>query len=281
MAKYTTTIKTICESLNEEINASGIPAGLSSVNELISNARPYIFDFNYPLFSENHEELSDYKEYFESKILKYYYMREIGCETVAQWKLQLDNKLNEIMPYYNQLFESELLQFPVFENVDVRTNGTITDAGSKTGARGLETQTEDSNATTGSRSTSSETITDPDVITTVTNKHQDTPQGSIANLEAGTYLSDADINETKTTGEDTTTNEGSETTTGSFDGLSTTTTSEDTSEEHENNNEHEDTTKGKNSGESYSEMLIKYRETFLNIEKDILEDLSELFMLIY
>ena len=39
--------------------------------------------------------------------------------------------------------------------------------------------------------------------------------------------------------------------------------------------------KGKQGAGSYSSMLIEYRKTFLNIDMDIIEDLSDLFMLLW
>ena len=41
------------------------------------------------------------------------------------------------------------------------------------------------------------------------------------------------------------------------------------------------TVTGKNSGENYSDMLLKFRETFLNIDMDIINELDGCFMQIY
>ena len=49
-----------------------------------------IFDFDFPIFDE------DYKIPLEKKILRHYYLREIGFETLGVWKLKLNDKLNEI-----------------------------------------------------------------------------------------------------------------------------------------------------------------------------------------
>ena len=75
MAKYTITIKT-----------------------LIDNN----FDFqmtNYPIFDEN------YRETLNNNILHHYYENEIGFETASLFRFYLNNKLNEIMPYYNELYK--------------------------------------------------------------------------------------------------------------------------------------------------------------------------------
>ena len=75
MAKYTITIKT-----------------------LIDNN----FDFqmtNYPIFDEN------YREILNNNILHHYYENEIGFETASLFRFYLNQKLNEIMPYYNELYK--------------------------------------------------------------------------------------------------------------------------------------------------------------------------------
>lgn len=75
MAKYTITIKT-----------------------LIDNN----FDFqmtNYPIFDEN------YRKTLNDNILHHYYENEIGFETAPLFRFYLNQKLNEIMPYYNELYK--------------------------------------------------------------------------------------------------------------------------------------------------------------------------------
>lgn len=75
MAKYTITIKT-----------------------LIDNN----FDFKmtqYPIFDEN------YRETLNNNILHHYYENEIGFETAPLFRFYLNQKLNEIMPYYNELYK--------------------------------------------------------------------------------------------------------------------------------------------------------------------------------
>lgn len=101
MAKYTTAVRTICE-----VNAGLTEGkGYDSIDEVIKSAIPKIFSFDFPIFDEN------YRVPLCVKILKHYYMREICEETVGLWKLRLDTKLNEIMPYYNELYKSTLLEF--------------------------------------------------------------------------------------------------------------------------------------------------------------------------
>ena len=109
MSHYTTEVRYICEVYAEYEESMGY----DHVDEIISKARPKIFDFDYPIFDEN------YRSVLETKILRHYYTREIGCETVGRWKLFLQAEMNEIMPYYNQLYESELIKFNPMHDVNL------------------------------------------------------------------------------------------------------------------------------------------------------------------
>ena len=70
------------------------------ISDLSSVARETIFDFDYPL-SENVD-----KEKFETLILDRFLMRRIGYETYTAWHIALRVKINEIIPYYNKLFDA-------------------------------------------------------------------------------------------------------------------------------------------------------------------------------
>lgn len=112
MSKYTTEVRFICE------HYSGLKESVEyeSVANVIEKSRNKVFDFEFPIYDES------YRGVLETKILKHYYTREIGFETVALWKLWLDKRLNEIMPYYNQLYKSATLEFNPFYDVDLTTD---------------------------------------------------------------------------------------------------------------------------------------------------------------
>lgn len=103
-----------------------------------------VFDFEYPLFDPT------YKKVLEQKILDYYYFREIGLETIAQFKWYLKSKLNRIMPLYNEMY----LQNEVFKTYDPYKNKDFTIEDTRT-----------------STSASSATVSDSS-----TSKFSDTPQ---------------------------------------------------------------------------------------------------------
>lgn len=78
-------------------------------NKLADACHEEIFDFDYPLSAEVN------KKEFEVQILNHYILRRIGFDTVNTFKIYLENKLNEIMPYYNILFDS-LANFNLFND---------------------------------------------------------------------------------------------------------------------------------------------------------------------
>ena len=113
MSKYTTEVRYICETYAGLTESEGY----DSIDEIVEKAVPKIFrSADIPMFAG---ETEAHRALLLKKILLHYYTREIGYETVGLWKLKLNQKLVEIMPYYNQLYESELLQFDPLKNVDV------------------------------------------------------------------------------------------------------------------------------------------------------------------
>lgn len=324
MSKYTTEVRFICEE------AAGLTSsvGYLGVNDVINTALPKVFNFEFPIFDEA------YRPVLEKKILKHYYTREIGLETVGLWKLFLDTKLNEIMPYYNQLYKSELISFNPMYDVDLtrnhqlkrlediketgtqesdtNRNGTLDTTANKTGTThdtSLTTDHGTANQDISNQKTAHGTNGDTtDVTTTVSHvdKFSDTPQGALDGLKNDTYMSEArivddtntsktvvsgsdDINENNTGNTTTETDATSDTTS---DGITTQNeTVNTTNTDKENRVATQNTNKnlnsiddyiehvtGKTSGVSYSKLLNEFRETFLNIDMLIINDLSDLFM---
>lgn len=120
MSKYTTEVRYICENYANQSESKGY----NSVQSILDNSWDKVFDFDFPIFDEN------YREPLCKKILKHFYTREIGEETVGLWKLRLDDRMNEIMPYFNKLYESELISIEPLVNYRVRTTGNNTKTGS-------------------------------------------------------------------------------------------------------------------------------------------------------
>lgn len=123
MSKYTTELRFICESITGNTSSQGY----TKTDDIIEKARGKIFDFEYPIFD------NEYKSVLETKILRHYYFREIGFETYGLWKFHLQNKMNEIMPYYNKMYNSEMIEFNPLFNIDVtRTKKNTNDSNKNT-----------------------------------------------------------------------------------------------------------------------------------------------------
>lgn len=278
MSKYTTEVRFICET------ASGLgeSKGYTDVDTIITNAIPKIFTFTFPIFDEN------YRSVLEKKILKHFYTREICEETVGLWKLRLDAKLNEIMPYYNKLYKSELLEFnPLYTANLTRTkktdydsnrneNENINDTSSsnRTTSNNGAVDTTNNSTTTGTGSgTSNNTSVD---------LYSDTPQGGLSGVESNTYLTNArkitdngstssnTSNTNSSTGKVESSESGTDNSTGTYGRMrgntDTLTSTEDYLE----------TVVGYE-GTNASDLLLKFRETFLNIDMLVVNDLEDLF----
>lgn len=89
--------------------------GPENLEESLQQAWLKIFDFPFPIFDE------EYRPVLCQKILKNYYTREIGFETVQLWKLRMNQKLNLIMPYYNKLYITDRLEYNPLFDVDLTT----------------------------------------------------------------------------------------------------------------------------------------------------------------
>lgn len=275
MSKYTTELRYICETeagLSESV-------GCSKIKDVIAKAIPKIFDFDFPIFDEN------YRNVLETKILKHYYTREIGLETYGLWKLKLDTKLNEIMPFYNQLYKSALLEFNPLYEVDYSKTGNRDSSGTRDNTENNSESYDESVDINESHDESTTNSNDGTLTkgttTTTTNYFSDTPQGAISNVIDGTYLTNATYNVTGNTGSDNTSNSGSadlESSSKSKNEKDGSRKGSKTSNSNLTDTEsYLESVRGKMSSKSYSALLMEYRETFINIDMMLIEELSDLF----
>lgn len=236
MSKYTTQLRFICET---SANLT-VSSGFNDIETVLDKSWDKIFS-DFPIFDEK------YRPELCKKILRHYYTREICCETLGRWKLFLSDKMKNIMPYYNQLYQSELLKIQPLVSVD----RSVTHEGSKT-----ETKTTNRN---GSNTSNSRT----DGSTDTWSYYSDTPQGGINGLDTNDYLTNA------------THNRGTDGTSSSLNG----TTSDTETGSGNGSDSYVDNVLGFEGNQS--EMLLKFRETFLNIDIMIINELNDLFFTIY
>ena len=284
MAKYTTEVRTICESY------SGLTAsvGYSQIEKVIEKSKEKIFDFDFPIFDER------YRSVIETKILKHFYTREIGLETVGLWKLKLNVKMNEIMPYYNQMYKSALLEFNPLYDVDVTRKHEGANTGDKNSVEtngetsGVsEAYSDNENTEKSSKGTNNGSVSNTSKNNTNhLDKYSDTPQGSVSDLTNGTYLTNAreitDNESSNTNSKSSNDSQLNENEVRKNNRESKRTVNRNlTGEKKEslkNTEQYLETVKGKQGTESYSKLLQEYRETFINIDMLVIEELSDLFM---
>ena len=212
MAKYTITIKT-----------------------LIDNN----FDFqmtNYPIFDEN------YRETLNNNILHHYYENEIGFETAPLFRFYLNQKLNEIMPYYNELYKVQkklINENLLLNNVNLTEN-----------LQGSNTTQSSSQSNSTNNGTSNNK-----------NLFQDTPQGEISNTDIQNQKWATNL----TLDENTTNNIINDKS--SSNGTGT--------------NEYIKTIIGNNGGKFNIDILNDIKNNLMNIDLMIINELYDLFMQIF
>ena len=253
MSKYTTEVRFICE------NSAGLSEseGADNIDSILDKCWNKVFNFDFPIFDEN------YRQVLCRKILKHYYTREIAHETVGRWKLALNAKLNEIMPYYNQLYKSELLEFNPFYDVDLTRSREGSGTSNRT-SNNTETNSGTSkNVSSGSSTSNTDTL----------NRFSDTPQNSMDTQGIADSVPLTTV--TKVNEDNTTTNESTDTLTRNDNKTGSGT------ENINNTDKYIETVRGKQGTENYSSLLKKFRETFLNIDMMIIEDCSDCFFTLW
>ena len=272
MSKYTTEVRFICETY------AGLDhsVGYENVDDVITKALPKLFNFNFPIFDEN------YRSVLETKIVKHYYTREICCETLGRWKMFLNTKLNEIMPYYNKLYESADLQYNPLYDADYFREGN---------KRGEETGQNTHNSTRTDNLKEENNTVRTDNLTAenereVENKndhwdyYSDTPQGGLNGIQNNTYLTNVrhTTDDSGGSNENTVqTNTGTQEHNGTRFNTGTQMTNANGTNVVNSTDSYLEHVYGKMPGTSYAKLIEEYRKTLLNIDVMIIKDLQDLF----
>lgn len=217
MSKYTTQLRFPIEQRLKELGKENLEENWGDTYAMLGLS-------DYPIFDEA------YRSTLNDKIIRRYYFREIGFETMGQFSFMLRRTMHEIMPYYNQLYESLPLVTDPMKSLDRNYD-------------------ESWNRDTESESESSADSTNKD-----RNVYQDTPMNGLDTgaIEAMDYATNV-----------------------TFDNGSSESSSEASSKSNDNGwRVHHES--GFN--ESQSDLLMKYRKTFINVDLEIVDRLNGLFM---
>lgn len=144
------------------------------IKELAKYGRGIIFNFDYPL-TEN-----ETREKFECMILNHFLMRRIGYDTVTAFRIALDVKLNEIMPFYNKMFD-------MLDGWDLFNDGEVTTRVQSDSRNITDTNTNTTNQTTSGNDSINNTST-----STSDRRNSNTPQNELSDVRDGKYVSNYD-----------------------------------------------------------------------------------------
>lgn len=190
---------------------------------------------HYPLFSE------EYRSTLNSKIKTHFWFNEIGHETVDIFLFQLKVKMNEIMPYYNQMYESELTKRDPFLTVRMTSKNTSTGSTRTTG------ETSEQGSSTSSTDAKSRAV------------QSETPQVMLSGN--GDYATGAADSTSLTGVKSSSTSGGSQSTTSSSDGSGT-------------------ATQEGFSG-SMASLIQAHRDAIVNVDMMVIAQLEPLFMYVW
>ena len=225
----------------------------------------------YPLYETDPDRVEQYGTAYKiptraelnDKILNYYRYREIGQETFGRWLFELKTALVEIMPKYNQLFYSADQDYNPIYNVDYVKSIDRNRKDNTIGTQNNKTNTTSSGTDTGTSEEASKAV------------NSKTPQNQLSisnvNIDSVNYADDASWGKTNGSTSNTSTNTEVTDSNGSNSVIG---------KEDEKTIE---STKGNFGVVSAQDLVVKYRETIINIEQQIINDprIKELFMLIF
>ena len=250
MSKYTMKLQEVCEwliehkddpQLNSKIQnewGGGFETDLPNpfetaknrkIEDIIEEARPLLFNFTYPIYNDDGKGEERKKE-LETKIIKHYYLYEIGFETYMRFNLALDEAMNRIMPFYNEMYKSIDLQ-----GDNPLTNMDFYETRDTQNVNETQVKTEDTNNGT------SKSV------------FQDTPTNELGDENYATNITDntSQVN------------------------------SQGKSQNNENLNEKMQRHITGLNQYSKQDMIARFRENIINVDEMIIQELYDLFMLIY
>lgn len=232
--KITLRIKDIIESYS-------FPQKNLSADQYISQGKAKFFDFTFPWYAPNKVGLDD----FETLFLHKYYMYQIGQETLALFKLNMQTRLMEEMPRWKQLYETTTMTYDPLVNRKTTRSEDVSDSSSSVSNASFDTQRNG----TSSNNQDSQSI------------NSDNPQVTVQSKDYASTMERGKLATTGTTGESGHDSSKSDSTdSGKRQGTYTETGFV---------------------GTNQTDNILKYREAILNINSEICEYMRGLFLMVY
>ena len=258
----------------------------------------------YPLYKKRSKEeyipsIIPTREELNKKILNAFKYREIGFETVGRFIDELEITMNEIMPYYNQLYLTADQDFNMVYNVDYKREIDTQRAG-KNDSETDSNVNKESNTVTDSHVNSETTSTAKDSSTSESsnvdstkNVNSKTPQSELsitgANIDQVKYADEVSWNKSESDGNTNTEGNSEENTKNESSGNVTAKNTDKGNENsvysatNESNEKTLERTVGNYGQVSAQSLIDRYRDIIINIDQKIINDrrIQELFMQVY
>lgn len=93
MSKYTVELRFVVEQALDELGLAHSEGNWPEIYGAVGLS-------DYPIYERAHRNV------LNNMIIRHYYTRELCAETVGRWRMFARAAMHEIMPYYNQLYES-------------------------------------------------------------------------------------------------------------------------------------------------------------------------------
>lgn len=244
-------------------------------DDMIEEVIPFIFE-DFPIFDET------YRTSLCIKIIRHYFFREIVVAPFSRWQFYLTNDMREKMPYFNQLYESTLLKYDVFENINItetldrdlsgeqiHDNEKIIDVNDIKNENDNRTVNDKLNSSQEQSSTSSNETK---------SVFEDTPYSQLGSTDYATNITnekDDNVNNGEFTGEQIQLKTDNKTITAN----NTQTTSQNTNAKSNTTNTEDYIKKitGKNNGFSNPKILMEFRSSLLNVDEMVIKALNDNF----
>jgi hypothetical protein len=149
-----------------------------------------IFNFNYPFYDETK------KTEFEDAFVLHFKYREICCYPVNRWIDMVHDTFNTKLPFYNELFATEQIEYNKTQNYNI----TETQERTTTGESGTTTNAIQSGNSTGT-ATNTNALTHTD-DSTVTDSKTNTLNSNTDHTENNTFTKDETLDESSTNTKD-------------------------------------------------------------------------------
>lgn len=245
-----------------------------------------IFDFDYAFYSDNVNE----KKAFEELFINHFYYHEIGCETYSRWHHLLKAKLQLIMPYYEQLYQTEWKRVgkDMMNSKDLTETTIHTLTSNQLGTQAQQGSSESSSQSEGSGVETSESNAQSSGSGESSNNSTDLEsalENGVPQVHLETDLTrKAQSDSTSTTSTNATTQSELNATSSSQATTSNHATNESSLTNQQQNQLEEKTTfnsKGNIGIQTPAYAITEWRKVIINLNQMIIEDLSSLFIQIY